>query len=283
MRSRVCSRTLSALKPLRLPDGFAERVISVAVPSTVLGGDVLEQGHLTAEALVDYLDAALMPVGRKTVERHLAACASCRDLEQEWAQVFKDLGSVARLAPPDDFRARVMAAVPQRSVIPPEIASRLAARRAKLANEGPIKRWIRAQANQLVARVSNRGRGRWAVVAGLGTAPAAVAASVAWVVLSHPLVTVSGLARFAWLQATQIAATLGGAFFGGLMESAATYQLWVWVQALIGTPLVAIAGAAALCAVLSTSVWVLFRNLGPVYRNLIPIRVMNGRYARANV
>jgi len=254
--------------------GFADRVIEVVVPVTDLGSDLLVRGHVTTEALLDYLDAALSPAAHGVVERHVAACGSCRDLETEWSQVFRELGTAERFAPSADFREGVLAQLPS-SVLAP------AAPRER--SGGMVTSWVRGQARSLVARVQNKGRGRWAVLAGVGTAPAAVVASVSWVVLSHPLVTMAGLVRFAWLQATQVATGLGGVVFGGVVESAATYQLWTAIQSLASTPLVALLGVAFVCAVLSSSVWVLFRNLAPIYRNLIPIRLAGGRYARVNV
>ncbi len=269
---------LSGLAALAPTAGFADRVLSVALPATESASDLLDSGHVTQESLLEYLDGGLSPAGHGAVERHLAACVSCRDDERAWSALFAELGSLDRLAPSADFRERVLARVP----VP---AGALAASRRRgfaWAGRG-LAHGAAAFVRGQVARVRDLGRGRWAVVAGVATAPAAVAASIAWVVLSHPLVTMRGLAQFAWLQATQVVGAVGAPLLGGVLESAATYQLWAIAQSLASTPGVALLGALTVCAVLSTSVWVLYRYLGPIYRNLLPVRLTSGRYARANV
>ncbi len=269
---------LSGLTALSPSAGFADRVMSVALPASDLGADLLATGHVAPQSLLEYLDAGLTPAGHAVVERHLAACAPCRADEREWSVLFRQLGALDRFAPSAEFRATVLAQLPAPST---DLVARRRVRPARLGR-GLIRAagdYVRGQ----VARVRDLGRGRWAVVAGVGTAPAVVAASIAWVVLSHPLVTMRGLVQFAWLQATQLVGALAGPFLGGVVESAATYQLWALAQSLLSTPVVALLGAAAMCAVLSASVWVLYRTLGPIYRNLLPLRLTSGRYARANV
>ena len=264
--------SLGALPPLTPESGFADRVMDRVVPRGE-SSDLLATGHVRTESLVEYLDGAMAPAAHAVVERHLAACSGCKDREAEWSIVFRQLSAVERLAPAEGFRERVLARLP--AVLPAVAPER--------KHGNLLARWSRTQMGAVARRLALGGRRRWAVVAGLGTAPATVAASVAWVVLSHPLVTARGLMQFAWLQATQLASTVGGTLLSGVMESAATYQLWAAIQGLASTPLAVALGVAAVCAVLSSSVWVLVRTLGPVYRNLIPVRLLDGRYARANV
>lgn len=120
-----------------------------------------------------------------------------------------------------------------------------------------------------------------AVLAGLGTAPAVVAATLGWVVLTHPLVTTSGLVRFALLKMGQLTDGLISTVIGGAGDSALLYALYSGFEIVASAPGTAALGGLALLVLMAASTWVLYRNLAPMRETLRPAPVGQG-FARVN-
>ena len=64
-------------------------------------------GHVTAEHLSLFLDAALPEAERRRVEEHLGDCRECRHRLDGLRRVVAGLGRLQTAAPPDDMAARV--------------------------------------------------------------------------------------------------------------------------------------------------------------------------------
>jgi anti-sigma factor RsiW len=67
--------------------------------------------HPTEHALHDYADGAGDPVERSTVERHLAACASCRQLVDDLREIARAVSGLEQRDPPVRVWSRIERAI----------------------------------------------------------------------------------------------------------------------------------------------------------------------------
>jgi len=215
------------------------------------------QGHLSADVLLDYLDGRLAAESVPATQSHLAACSDCAEQEQAWKALFGSIAGAGHHAPSTDFADSVLAAARVRA--PQTVLG------VPVKGHAPPG-WIQTA----VARLRNRDRKSLAVLAGLGTAPAVVLATLGWVVLTHPLVTTSGLFRFAWLKLAQFADSLTGAVVGGAGDSALIYALSSALEIVASAPGPAALGGLVVLLLMSGSTWVLFKNLSPIRETLNP-------------
>lgn len=214
-------------------------------------------GHLTGSAAQDLLEGLLPRPQAVTAEEHLHACRLCRDEVDAWRTLMVRLDDVPRMAPSPGFSERVMAHVRVKSALAvarPTVRERLAA-------------WLES--------ISPRTRKGFAGLAGAAVTPMATLALVAYVVFSHPLVTVGNLLTFFWLEAQDVTGALLSTLLGGTVESGLLARGWDLVQTVGGSP-----GAAALLfalfsALTVAAVWVL-------YRNLIATHTVDERYAHVS-
>lgn len=263
---------LEGLGHVELPEGFAGRVMDRVTAE-------LHGAHLGVEDLLAYLDGSLDGAAARTAEHHLAACASCGAAEAEWARVFEALARPGHLAPAAGFADQVilkartagvtMASDPALSPAP------IAGVVAPVTGPGRLAR-ARAWAGRAAARVRASGRGRWPVLAGIGTAPAAVVATLGWVVFTHPLVTAGGLAQFLWFKANQFVEGAVATLVGGAAGTSAFAWVSDAVQYAANAPGLAALGAVSLLVATSGSIWVLYRNLGLGRASLTPARLNPG-------
>lgn len=258
---------LGQLPELAPTAGFSERVLealpersAAALPWAArvrgwLGGGTAETGHPAQPRLQDLLDGRLPRRKAGAVEAHLRGCRACRHEMEDLARVVSLLGRLPSHAPSEGFGERVMAAV---TVPEPASALALARRRA-------------------VARVrevlSLRTRRAWAAVAGVAFTPAVMAAMVAWVVFSHPLVTLGSLASFVWLQGSELVGAAATWLTGSALESPLVFRAWSALEGLSVAPATAAAGFIAFSALTVLAVWVL-------YTNLFAHTAVEGRYAK---
>ena len=211
-------------------------------------------------------------------ERHLAACEDCSAVHAEWGAVFDALATPGRLAPASGFADHVIARARKEGVeitaapVPSAVQGLVHPAGAPIRTTGRVRKW----AGQLVARLRTTGGRRWPVLAGIGTAPAAVVATLGWVVFTHPLVTTSGLAQYLWFKSSQVVEGAVSAFLGGASGTPAFSLLTQALQSAASAPGLAALGLVSLLAVTSGSIWVLYRNLGLGRDSMIPARLGRG-------
>jgi hypothetical protein len=104
-------------------------------------------------------------------------------------------------------------------------------------------------------------RRAWAAAAGVALAPAVTAALVAYVVFSHPLVTVGTLASFLWIKGGAALGTLASGFGTTVLQSTPLFGAWSAIGSLALSPTAAGASLLGFSALTLTSAWVLYRNV----------------------
>jgi hypothetical protein len=198
-------------------------------------------GHPEPARLQDFVDGALGGRAASALRRHLTDCAHCRAEAQRWAALVGELAALQPLAPSPGFAQAVM-------------------RHVRIA---PAPGTAHALGRRLLGRAralaGPRRRRAWAAAAGVACTPVATAGMIAYVVFSHPLVTVGGLASFAWLKGSTLVTTAAGGLGTGLIGSASTFRAWSTVQSL--SPTAAGAGLLGVCALTLASAWVVYRNV----------------------
>ena len=215
--------------------------------------------HLSPERLQDYIEGLLPARQMARVSTHLEACGGCRTEEQQWRGLIQGIEQLPVMAPSGAFAGQVMAQVRIGRLMRP-VAARTARARAL------------AWAGRLVPRTQQA----WAVVSGIALTPITIGALLAFAVFSNPLVTPAGLASFLWWRISSVATALGGFLMEGLVESPIAFYAYSVLDLLAGAPAVTAWVALSLCAAMSLSGWVL-------YRNLITTRTVDGNYARASI
>ena len=85
-------------------------------PNGEPGGDPREEHARARELLGPYVLGALDPEEERTLERHFAGCAACRDEVRGLRETHERLAgaSMAASAAPPDLKARILHALPQR-------------------------------------------------------------------------------------------------------------------------------------------------------------------------
>ena len=221
-------------------------------------GSVSAEEHLGSETVQELLDCVLTRPDTAAAEQHLHGCRLCREEVDEWRALMTRLDDVPRLAPSRGFTERVMAHVRVQNAL----AVAQPSLRERMAN------WLDA--------VSPRTRRRVAGLAGAAVTPAATLALVAYVVFSHPLVTVGNLLSFLWLEAQDAFALLTTALLGETVESGLLSTVRSLVEGATAAP-GAVALAFTMFSVLTViAVWIL-------YRNLIAPTSVDGRYAHVSL
>jgi anti-sigma factor RsiW len=240
---------LSVLEELAPRSGFGGRVLDAvgsAAPERVslaarVRSWLTPPAHPDPVRLQEFVDGTLGRRRAGVVRRHLAACTDCRGEAQRWVALVDGLAALPRHAPSPGFAHAVMSQV---RVAPAASTAHSLGRR--LLDRGR-------------ALAGPRQRRAWAAAAGVAFTPVVTTALIAYVVFSHPLVTVGNLATFVWLKGSTLAAALGGGLFGGVIESASIFNAWSAVGAL--SPTTAGAGLLGACALTLASAWVLYRNV----------------------
>ncbi len=182
-----------------------------------------------------------------------------------WKSLHERLDRLPALAPGATLPLRVMAQLPVARALP---------RRSRTAA------FLAERARQLLPRPQER----LAAVSGAAFGPAAVVASLAWVVFRNPLVTTSDVAGFVADKAGAAATGIAGTFIGGLGDNTAQ-DAWgagswgsgawgFWQEATASAPAVA-AGLVVFAALSVASAWVLYRNAR------VRVSAMERRYAPA--
>jgi anti-sigma factor RsiW len=238
---------LRALPPLTPSPALRARVLEHVTkvrPHAAPSAEWVESAHPTTDRLMDYADHGLPRGVAASVQVHVAECARCATEVAEFRQLFARLDGVGHLSPAVGFQERVMQRVRVPRALPQTAPARALGRRALAA----------------VRRLRPAGR-RWAALAGVATAPVAVLAIVASVVLSHPLVTVSGMAAYAWWKVGQVASFVLEPILSGAVQSAALFNAYTALEFLTQSPLATAAGALVFFAFTAGAAWFLYRNV----------------------
>jgi anti-sigma factor RsiW len=213
--------------------------------------------HPVSDRLQDYVDGALPERLAARVRTHLDGCEVCAGEVAIWKSLEAKLGSLERIAPAEDFAERVLARV-QLPVTAPARA--------------PEWRRAVAWAWSLVPRT----RRAWAAICGVAVTPVTTMGLVLWTVFTHPALTPGALASFAWWKASALLSAAWTALSRTALESESLFGLYSVLESVVRSP-------SALAAMF------LFFSLGTVaaawvlYRNLVPTRRVEGRYAHVSI
>lgn len=214
--------------------------------------------HLNAARAQDLLDGALPRRELAAVEQHLHGCRLCREEVDGWRSLMMQLDGVPTLAPSPIFGERVMAHVRVRNAVAtarPTVGERL-----------------RAWAGEFAVR----NRRRMAALAGAAVTPAVTMALVAYVVFSHPLVTIGNLISFFWLKGQEAISASASALLGEVLQSGVVVMTIDVTRGLIATPSMALTLFALFGIGTLTAFWIL-------YRNLIATHSVDGPYAHPSI
>ena len=118
-------------------------------------------------------------------------------------------------------------------------------------------------------------RRAWAAVSGFAVTPAVTVGLLLWSVFSHPTLTASSLASFAWWKVSELAVGAWGVASAFAVESAGVFRIWETVGALPADPGILAAVGLAFAVGSLVSLWVL-------YTNLVATHTVDGRYAHAH-
>jgi anti-sigma factor RsiW len=257
---------LGTLPTLAPGAGFQDRVLTeVRAPEVLplaariaaavgLGG---RERHPASDRLQDYVDEALPERQAARVRTHLDGCDLCAGEVAVWRSLEAKLGGLERLAPAEDFGERVMA-------------------RVQIAVPAPARapEWRRALA--WAWSVVPRTRRAWAAICGVAVTPLTTMGLVLWTVFTHPALTPGALASFAWWKASALLSAAWTALTRTALESESLFGLYSVLESVVRSP-------SALAAMF------LFFSLGTVaaawvlYRNLVPTRRVEGRYAHVSI
>ncbi|MFH1763175.1 MAG: zf-HC2 domain-containing protein [Gemmatimonadota bacterium] len=220
------------------------------------------EAHIPAGSIQDYLEN-LLPVQPATrLEDHLTSCASCQEEVQEWKTLFGSFQPLGHFAPGPGFSERVMARVLVLSPVPVPVP---AGRRSSLP--GRALAWARC--------LLPKTRHGWAVAGGVASAPTVTMAALIYLVFSRPLLTPGAFGSYMLWKASALADTLVSAVSTGVLESAALFRAYSFLEPFTQSPFLLGLGGLAFSLLSAGALWVLYRNL--------IITPPDDRYARARV
>jgi len=273
---QVLFEDLDALSSHRPSTDFATRVMAgVRVPeelpwaarvrarlSSLLRAGVPD--HLTAGVLQDLADGMLAARETARAHRHLEQCTVCAAELRQWSTVMDRLSGLESFEPAVGFADSVMAGLAAaRAEQPVAVTPAMAGRRA----------WTRLVAS--AKRFVPRTRRAWAAIAGVAVTPAVTFGLVLWTVFSHPALTPQALASFAVWQIRDLAVKGWGLLIDGGLQVARVTGLDGVIESMIQAPWLAVGGFALYAVAFAFAVRIL-------YKNLIDIRSIRGRYASAS-
>ncbi len=255
-RARAWREAFGELRQLRRftpPGRFAERVMArVDLPGEVAGRSKARwwarlrrrgtppasNAHLSGRRLQELADGTPSRRRASAARTHLAACADCEGRLTRWRRLIAVLEALPSLAPTAGFSERVMARWREVS---------------DEATEASREGWGR------LGPASPRG---WVLAGTLFGSPIAAVAMAATFISTLPQLTAVGLVGYLWWQARDALAGAARSLLAAVMQSGTTFRAYALADYLIASPAIAVAGAAAFSALMATSLWILYRNLG---------------------
>lgn len=202
-----------------------------------------ESRHPAPGLLQEYAEGILSGRKLRGLEGHLAACTSCRSEAEEWGAVMSSLSALPQLDPGPAFADAVLARV--------ELAP-VPARRKRLS-------WDRAL-GALDRLVPTNPRG-WGIAGGVAAAPVAAFVALVGYVATHPVLSLTDLAIFAWWQVSEAASFASAWATGILLEQQLTAQIWALTQSAIQAPGWTAGALVAGWIASAAAGWVLYRNV----------------------
>lgn len=263
---RLLFDELGTLPTLAPEAGFQDRVLAGVRPAearplaarvAVALGLAGRDRHPASDRLQDFVDGALPARRAARVRTHVETCSTCTNEVTVWRGLEAKLAGLGRVAPAEDFAERVMARV---QIAVPAPAPALEWRRAL------------ARARSLVPRT----RRAWAAICGVAVTPLTTMGLVLWSVFTHPALTPGALASFTWWKASALVSAGWTALSRTALQSESLFGVYSFLGSVVRSP-------SALVAMF------LFFSLGTVaatlvlYRNLVPTRRVEGRYAHVSL
>jgi len=193
----------------------------------------------------------------------LSACGDCARDAEAWRAVFARLNALPRLEPGEHFAHQVLS----RLRGPASIAARV-----------PVPAWQKAAswAASGARRLVPQTRKTWAAISGVAVAPAVTAGALFYALYSHPTLTPSALASFAWWQVGDAANAVWTAFSAFALESVRSSGALSLFDGLAAAPLVVAGGVLLYTAACALALRVLYKH---VFTN----HPLDGRYAQASI
>ncbi len=264
---RTLFMQLEDLPVLRPAEDFADRVISGVSPvgsrslaaraKAALGAlSSPVEGRHPADARIQDFVEGLLPVRQAArVRTHLDTCAGCAGEAAAWRSVLDQLQTLDRLSPSEGFSQRVMSEIRIPTAAP--VVSK-------------VPEWRRALnwARRLVPQT----RQAWAALSGVAVTPAVTFGLLLWTLFTHPTLTPSALASFAWWKASDLAAAAWQAGASTAMQSAGLFEVYSFLGSVQLSPMTLLGGFLLLSVGTVAAAWIL-------YRNLIATHLVDGRYA----
>ncbi len=208
--------------------------------------------HLTAPVLQDVADG-LVPARRLArIRRHVDACSSCTRELQAWRGVVETLEGLPRFEASEGFATRALAAVRARVV---------AAAPVRATPTVPVWTAVGTRALVFARRFVPRTRRAWAALSGAAVTPAAIFGLVAYVVFSHPTLTLQSLASFTLWQLGDLFSAAGNAVLADGLDLATVPAADSLLDLVAGAPLVVAGGALAYSAFAAVALRILYKNL----------------------
>jgi anti-sigma factor RsiW len=264
---RTLFMQLEDLPVLRPAEGFADRVIRGVSPvgsrslaarakATLSAMSSPVEGRHPGDARIQDFVEGLLP-GRQAarVRTHLDVCAGCAGEAVAWRSVLDRLQTLDRLSPSEGFSQSVMSEI--RIPTPAPVVSKVPEWRRAL-------RWAR--------RLVPQTRQAWATLSGVAVTPAVTLGLLLWSLFTHPTLTPSALASFAWWKLSDLAAAAWQAGASKAMESAGLFEVYSFLGSVQLSPMSILGGFLMLSVGTVAAAWIL-------YRNLIATHPVDGRYA----
>ena len=258
---------LSSLAPVQPSEGFQDRVMAdVLIPQPLplvarLRNRIAvllpsrDGGHISDDRLQGMLDGLAPARQVARMEAHLSSCGQCATQAESWRSVFATLNRLPRLEPSEQFAHRVMSALRMPSAIAASV---------------PVSVWYKAGvwAGKLMPRTTQA----WAAASGVAVAPAVTAGLVLSALVSHPTLTPSSLASYAWWQFSDVASA-AFSVLSAVVQASGALSLFNGSPA---APLMVASGVLMYTAACAFALRVLYRH---VYAN----HPSDGRYAQVSV
>ncbi len=214
--------------------------------------------HISADRLQEMLEGRIAARQVTRIERHLSSCEDCARDAEAWRAVFVGLNALPRLDPGEHFAHQIL--------------SRLR-RPAAIAARVPVPAWRKA--TSWAGRLVPQTRKAWAAISGVAVAPAVTAGVLFYALYSHPTLTPSALASYAWWQVGDAANAVWTAFSAFALESAESSGMLSLFDGLAAAPMVVAGGVLLYTAACAFALRVLYKH---VFTN----HPLDGRYAQAS-
>jgi anti-sigma factor RsiW len=221
---------------------------------------ILEEAHIPAASIQDYLEGLLQPQPVARLEAHLSSCECCRSEVEGWESLMGSLRPLGHFSPEPGFAERVMTQV----MIPGPVRVR---NQGLASLPGRALAWIRSVLPQT--------RHGWAVAGGMASAPTITLITLAYLVFSRPLMTPANFGSYLLWKASGLFDSVVALGASMVSESSALLSILSFLEPIAGSPVLLGLGGLVFSLLSSGALWVLYKNLLAT--------PTDDRYARARV